>query len=61
MAEDREHIVGIGLLTANDLARLGQGFDRWYPVDETPSFGELLAAIDDADRALGRTREHNRT
>lgn len=57
MKNDRERIVGIGLLTAGDLARLGRGFERWYPVDETPCFGELLAAIDDADRAMVRKRE----
>lgn len=55
MARDR--IIGVALLTAQDLARLGQGFDRWYPVDETPCFHELLAAIDDADRTLIQARD----
>lgn len=55
MARDR--IIGVALLTAQDLDRLGQGFDRWYPVDETPCFRDLLAAIDDADRELIRERE----
>ena len=56
MVDHRDQIVGVGLLTASDLARLGQGFDRWYPVDKTPRFGELLAAIDHADRAMIRAR-----
>ena len=43
-------IVAVGLLTAEDLRRLGSGFTRAYPVDETPCYGELLAAIDKADR-----------
>lgn len=50
-------IIGVALLTAQDLDRLGKGFDRWYPVDETPCFHDLLAAIDDADRELVRDRD----
>jgi hypothetical protein len=46
-----------GLLTEDDLGKLGSDFRRVYPVDEVPCFGELLRAIDDADRALGRSRE----
>jgi hypothetical protein len=45
-------IVAIGLLTARDLERLGTSFTRAYPIDETPCFGELLRAIDEADRAM---------
>ena len=52
-----DRIIGVALLTAQDLDRLGQGFDRWYPVDETPCFHDLLAAIDDADRELIRKRD----
>jgi hypothetical protein len=47
-----DRIVAVGLLTAGDLRRLGSGFTRVYPVDQTPCFGELLAAIDEADRAF---------
>lgn len=45
-------IVALGLLTQADLDRLGEGFSRLYPVDDTPCFGELLHAIDVADREL---------
>lgn len=49
MAE--EYIVAIGLLTRSDIDRLGASFSRLYPVAEAPGFGDLLAAIDEADRA----------
>ncbi|RYE79246.1 MAG: hypothetical protein EOO80_06760 [Oxalobacteraceae bacterium] len=54
---ERERIVAVGLLTQSDLDRLGAGFARDYPVTETPCFGELLTAIDEADRDMraGRT------
>lgn len=51
---EREGIVAIGLLTQDDLKRLGTGFDRAFRVDETPCFGELLREIDDADRKIER-------
>lgn len=56
MTEDKK-IVAIALLTAHDLERLGTGFARSYPVDNTPCFGELLAEIDAADRELWRARD----
>jgi hypothetical protein len=31
---------------------LGPSFDRAWPVEQAPSFSELLRAIDDADRKL---------
>jgi hypothetical protein len=46
-----ERIVAVGLLTATDLQRLGANFSRAYPINEAPSFDELLRAIDQADRA----------
>jgi hypothetical protein len=49
-------IVAVGLLTADDLERLGPTFDRAWPVDETPCFSELLRAIDEADREVRRDR-----
>ena len=55
MAEDRR-IIAIGLLTAKDLEVLGKGFTRAYPVDDTPCFGELLKAIDEADREMRNDR-----
>lgn len=49
---DKERIVAVGLLTRNDMALLGPTFDRAWPVEEAPSFNELLQAIDEADRRL---------
>ena len=51
MAET-ERIVAVGLLTRTDFKRLGPDFDRLFLLDETPCFGELLDAIDKADRIL---------
>lgn len=48
----QERIVAVGLLTRRDLNVLGPAFDRVWPVEEAPSFNELLRAIDDADRQL---------
>ena len=50
-------IVAVGLLTQRDLDVLGSGFDRAFPVDQTPCFAELLRAIDEADRELWRDRD----
>ena len=50
----REPIIAVGLLTRSDLNLLGQSFDRLWPVEETPCFGALLAAIDEADREFWR-------
>jgi hypothetical protein len=50
MTQDR--IVAVGLLTRRDLNLLGPTFDRVWPVEEAPSFDELLEAIDEADRQL---------
>lgn len=51
---DYERIVAVGLLTQNDARLLGPSFDRSWPVDRTPRFGDLLHAIDEADRQLRR-------
>jgi hypothetical protein len=45
-----DKIIAMGLLTQNDLSRLGDTFKRVWPVKEVPSFDELLRAIDEADR-----------
>ena len=50
-------IVAVGLLTQQDLEVLGPSFSRVWPVDETPCFGEMLRAIDEADRDLRRSRD----
>ena len=52
-----ERIVAVGLLTRHDLGLLGPTFDRAWPVEEAPSFNELLRAIDEADQRL---EENNR-
>jgi len=50
----------MGLLTQNDLSRLGESFKRVWPVSEVPSFDELLRAIDEAEHAShGRTAPSN--
>ena len=49
---DQERIVAVGLLTNQDLSVLGPTFDRAWPVEEAPSFNELLRAIDQADEVL---------
>jgi hypothetical protein len=50
----QERIVAVGLLTQRDLSALGPTFDRIWPVEEAPSFSELLRAIDEADTELRR-------
>ena len=51
----QDRIVAVGLLTRHDLNVLGPTFDRVWPVEEAPSFSELLRAIDEADRTLSQT------
>ena len=58
MADNR--IIAVGLLTQSDVDRLGQTFDRLWPVDETPCFSGLLQAIDEADRSLRRHESQDR-
>jgi hypothetical protein len=50
-------IIAVGLLTRSELAVLGPSFTRAWPVDETPCFGDLLLAIDEADREVWRERD----
>lgn len=59
MTEDGR-IVAVGLLTQRDLGLLGPTFARAWPVENTPCFGELLRAIDGADREIRRERDHER-
>jgi hypothetical protein len=56
----QERIVAVGLLTQRDLNLLGPTFQRVWPVEEAPSFHELLRAIDQADRQLqqGQRRQN---
>jgi hypothetical protein len=48
LAKDR--IVAVGLLTERDVDLLGPSFQRLWPVEDVPCFGELLEAIDEAER-----------
>ena len=52
-----ERIVAVGLLTSREVHALGPAFDRLWPVEEAPSFSNLLQAIDEADREIRRARE----
>jgi len=54
-----ERIVAVGLLTPHDLGLLGPTFDRVWPVEEAPSFSELLRAIDEADQRLSRGKSES--
>lgn len=50
----RKKIVAVGLLTNDDLDRLGANFRRVWKINEVPCFAGLLSAIDDADRQIRR-------
>lgn len=52
-----KHITAVGLLTERDLKVLGPMLNKAWPVEDAPSFSELLRAIDDADEAHRRTCE----
>jgi hypothetical protein len=54
---DYDQIVAVGLLTQNDVRLLGPSFERLWPVEEAPHFGDLLRAIDEADRRLRNERQ----
>ena len=49
--DTREEIVAIGLLTQNDIQRLGESFSRLFPIPRDGTFDDLIKAIDEADRA----------
>lgn len=54
--EDRA-IYAVALVTKGELNKLGPAFERAWPVEKTPCFNELLAAIDDADREHWRQQD----
>jgi hypothetical protein len=56
----QDRIVAVGLLTRRDMVLLGPTFDRAWPVEEAPSFNELLRAIDQADVRLQEQNGKNR-
>ena len=48
----KQRIVAVGLLTDNDLQRLGSTFNRAFPVEKLNDFDDLLKAIDQAELRL---------
>jgi hypothetical protein len=48
--DTRDHIVAIGLLTQDDVQRLGENFSRLFPVPRDGAFDDLIKAIDEAER-----------
>jgi hypothetical protein len=55
MTSDR--IVAVGLLTQDDLDRVGSTLKKVFPVQDTPCFTELLRLIDEADREHWREED----
>jgi len=53
----KDRIVAVGLLTQRDLNLLGPAFEHAWPIEEAPSFDELLRAIDEVDRRLPNTAQ----
>jgi hypothetical protein len=49
--EEDEAIYAVALVTRSELNKLGPAFERAWPVERTPCFGELLNAIDKADQS----------
>lgn len=41
-----DRIVSIGFLTERDLKRLGDGFQRHYPIASDDMFADLMAKLD---------------
>jgi hypothetical protein len=57
--EEDEAIYAVALVTRSELTLLGPAFARAWPVERTPCFGELLAAIDEADRDHWREKDQH--
>lgn len=51
----RKPIIAVGLLTQDDIDRLGADFNRVFPLEEAGEFQGLLDAIDRADMARQTT------
>jgi hypothetical protein len=49
-----QRIVGVALLTEEDLKRVGSMLSNVWPVESAPQLENLLSAIDEADRRLSR-------
>lgn len=52
-----EQIVAVALITRTQLDELGSSLQQFWLIDETPCFQGLLAAIDEAERNLWRSRD----
>ena len=53
----QNHIIAVGLLTKDDLERLGETLTRLWPVKDAPNFEQLLEAIDEAEQHLEESRQ----
>lgn len=42
-----DKIVAIGLLTSDELKRLGHGFSRYYPMPEDDVFADIMSQLDE--------------
>lgn len=49
---NQDRIVAVGLLSQEDLNRLGTSFQRVFPLGQDNGFDDLLKAIDAAERTL---------
>jgi hypothetical protein len=56
-AVSKDKIVAVALLTQSNLDAYGSALKKVFPINETPCFGELLAAIDRADREHWRAED----
>ncbi len=52
----KERIVAVALLTQAEVQRLGEKFERLWPIDDTPCFAGLIEAINAADREVRQNR-----
>jgi hypothetical protein len=48
--DTHDPIVAIGLLTEDDVQRLGANFSRLFPVPRDGAFDDLIRAIDEAEQ-----------
>lgn len=55
---NQDRIVAVGLLSQEDLNRLGTSFQRVFPLGQDEGFDDLLKAIDAAERMLHSGLEH---
>ena len=56
----QKNIVAIALVTSEELEMLGPNFPRAYAVQDAPCYGEMLSAIDRADREFWHQQDEDR-